>query len=246
MVPPTGLGAKPLSARKTPGARQTFAAPPEITLPGDRYGVVVVVATVVVVAAVVVASVVTPWVVVVGVDAGHLPDASGATSPCLSPDLTEFLETLIFTQRPDLPALWQSVTFLSACLALPLPPVSEVVVEPVVVVDPAVVVAPVVVDAEGLGFFPFPCPLSAIANDVQAPATNSASASALSFTVWSFRSFGLVVGNKDAFHKENLAFAGPESPHRVTPGNAGGPQTRASGRDGCLTPCDWLVEGQTP
>jgi hypothetical protein len=229
-MPPTGLGAKPLSARKTPGARQTFAAPPEITLPGDRYGVVVVVATVVVVAAVVVvvatvvvvasvvvASVVTPWVVVVGVDdAGHLPDASGATSPCLSPDLTAFLETLIFTQRPDLPALWQSVTFLSACLALPLPlsPVSEVVVVESAVV---VVVAPVVVPAEGLGFFPLPCPLSATANDVQAPATKSASASALSFTVRSFRSFDPVVGSKDASHKENLAFSGHESPHRVTP-----------------------------
>jgi hypothetical protein len=99
-----------------PGARQTFAAPPEITLPGDRYGVVVVVATVVVVTAVVVSSVVVSSVVVVGAEAGHLPEASGTTSPCFSFDLAAFFETLIRTQRPDLPALWQSVTFLSACL----------------------------------------------------------------------------------------------------------------------------------
>ena len=197
-MPPTGLGAKPLSARKTPGARQTFAAPPEITLSGNPYGVVVVGATpvgvtlVVVVAPVVVVSVVVPWVVVVGVDAGHLPEASGSTSPCFSPDLTALFATLIFTQRPDLPALWQIVTFLSAWLPLP---VSEVVVEPDVVVEAAVVVEPVVLAADGLGFFPLPCPLSATANDAQAPATKSASASALSFTVRSFRSFGLVVGN---------------------------------------------------
>lgn len=214
-----------MSATKTPGARQTVAAPPEITLPGDRYGVVVVMATVVVVAlvvvvafvvvvaavvvvavVVVVASVVASWVVVVGVvDAGHLPEASGSTSPCLSPDLTAFFATLIFTQRPDLPALWQIVTFLSACLALPLPPVSDVVVEPVVA-EP-VVVEPAVVPAEGLGFFPLPGPLSATANDVQAPATKSASASALSFTVGSFRGFDLSVGKKDAGREQIRRFS---------------------------------------
>lgn len=227
-MPPTGLGAKSFVSNKTPGARQTVAAPPEITLPGDRYGIVVVMATVVVVAlvvvvafvvvvaavvvvalVVVVASVVVPWVVVVGVvDAGHLPEASGSTSPCLSPDLTAFFATLIFTQRPDLPALWQIVTFLSALTwsDLPLPPVSEGVVEPVVVVAP-VVVEPAVVPAEGLGFFPLPGPLSATANDVQAPATKSASASALSFTVRSFRGFDLSVGKKDAGREQIRRFS---------------------------------------
>jgi hypothetical protein len=75
----------------------------------------------------------------------------------------------------------------------PLPLGAAVVVEPLVVVE-ADMVEPVVLAADGLGFFPFPCPLSATANDVQAPATNSASASALSFTVRSFRRFGLVLG----------------------------------------------------
>src|SRR5438552_2457529 len=71
---------------------------------------------------VVVVVVVLSVVVVTGwLGAGHLPFASGATSPCLSLDLAAFFETVNLTQRPDLPALWQSVTFLSACLALPLP-----------------------------------------------------------------------------------------------------------------------------
>jgi hypothetical protein len=148
---------------------------------------------VVVVAEVVVTDVVVGVVVVAGAEDGHLPEASGATSPCLSPDLTALFETVIFTQRPDLPALWHRVTFFSACLAFPfaLPEASEVVVEPVVVES-------VVVAAEGAGFFPLPCPSSAIANDVQAPATNRASAIALSFTVRSFRSFDPSVGKKDA------------------------------------------------
>src|SRR6476469_2406714 len=84
--------------------------------------------------------------VVVGGGEAHLP-STGSTSPWRLWALRAWVETVILTNFPDLPALWQIVTFLSACLALPLPcSEPEPVVPFVVVVDAAA------------SFFPLPLP----------------------------------------------------------------------------------------
>src|SRR4051794_41155097 len=123
------------------------------------------------------------WVVVVvvvavvvgGADA-HLP-STGSTSPWRLWALTACCETEILTNLPELPALWQIVTFFAACFAFPfaLPlPCSDVVVAAAVVV------------AATASFFPWPWPppLSASAYEDAMPATNRASVIAFSF-IWS-------------------------------------------------------------
>src|SRR5436305_7797263 len=102
---------------------------------------------------------------------------------------------MIFTQRPEWPALWHSVTFL-APWALSLPVVGSA---PVVAVVAAVVAV--------ASFFPLPWPSSASANDAHAPATNRARANALSFTVFPFGVSGCV-GIRDAVPKGNRRPAG--------------------------------------